>query len=274
MERAILEMEKIKKAEEIYAKRKNLNDEEELIKKPKSLYKFLFQGLILINIAIIIVAVQNRDYIFTKNFIEQVNSYNVSLKEKIENMFSVNEKTSENGKKDAPKSENTNPQNVEQNVDNSIENQENNDMPNEENTDNKASLVENNEPEAKELSQMEKDVISIKEKYSLILPLSGTKTSGFGDRESSNSKVTPHHTGVDIAANKGTTINSSITGTVTQVSSEGNYGKHLKIESDNLCILYAHCSKIYVSEGENVTQGQPVAEVGATRKCYRSTFTF
>lgn len=274
MERAILEMEKIKKAEEIYAKRKNLNDEEELIKKPKSLYKFLFQGLILINIAIIIVAVQNRDYIFTKNFIEQVNSYNVSLKEKIENMFSVNEKTSENGKKDTPKSENTNPQNVEQNVDNSIENQENKDIPNEENIDNKASLVENNEPEAKELSQMEKDVISIKEKYSLILPLSGTKTSGFGDRESSNSKVTPHHTGVDIAANKGTAINSSITGTVTQVSSEGNYGKHLKIESDKLCILYAHCSKIYVSEGENVTQGQPVAEVGATRKCYRSTFTF
>lgn len=275
MERALLEMEKIKKAEEIYAKRKNLGDEEELLKKPKSLYKILFQGLVLINIAIVIVAVQNRDYIFTKNFIEQVNSYNVNLKQKIEEMFSVNEKTSENGKKEEQKSENTNPQNTEQNVDNSSEN---NEVQNVGNIESNASLVENNDIveniSNKELSQMEKDVISIKEKYSLILPLSGTKTSGFGDRESTNSKVTPHHTGVDIAATKGTVINSSLAGTVTQVSNEGNYGKHLRIESDNLCILYAHCSKIYVSSGQIVTQGQPVAEVGATRKCYWTAFAF
>ena len=28
--------------------------------------------------------------------------------------------------------------------------------------------------------------------------------------------------------------------------------------------LYAHCNKIYVKEGENIKQGQEIAEVGAT----------
>lgn len=28
--------------------------------------------------------------------------------------------------------------------------------------------------------------------------------------------------------------------------------------------LYAHCNKIYVKEGDSITQGQEIAEVGAT----------
>jgi murein DD-endopeptidase MepM/ murein hydrolase activator NlpD len=28
--------------------------------------------------------------------------------------------------------------------------------------------------------------------------------------------------------------------------------------------LYAHCNKVYVKEGDKVTQGQEIAEVGAT----------
>ena len=28
--------------------------------------------------------------------------------------------------------------------------------------------------------------------------------------------------------------------------------------------MYAHCSKIYVKEGEHIVQGQQIAEVGAT----------
>jgi murein DD-endopeptidase MepM/ murein hydrolase activator NlpD len=244
MERAISEMEKIRRAEEIYAKRKNLNDELEE-KKPKSIYKYLFQGLLLINIALIIVAVQNKNYIFTENFINQVSSYNVNLKEKIEGLFDKNETIDDS-------------QSVEQNVDSVMQNQE---STQEENAQS-AVLVEN---EAKvELSQEELDVKNIKENYSVILPLNGTKTSSFGNRESSNSIVTSNHTGVDIAATKGTVISSAISGKITLVSDEGDYGKHLKIEKDSLTILYAHCSKIYVSEGDEITQGQAVAEVGTT----------
>ena len=256
MERAISEMERIKRAEEIYAKRK-LNDESENLKKPKSIYKYLFQGLVLINIAIVIVAVQNRNSIFTQGFIEQVCSYNVNLKEKIESFFSV-----KNDSKEDKKDENNTSDNKEQDASITNQNQTGEAVPGESNQSQGAALVEN-EPQ-KELSQMEKDVISIKERYSIILPISGTITSGYGDRESTNSKVTPHHTGIDIAAKKGTVINSAITGTVSQVSDIGDYGKHLRIVVDDLCILYAHCSKIYVLEGDKIIQGQPIAEVGTT----------
>lgn len=53
-------------------------------------------------------------------------------------------------------------------------------------------------------------------------------------------------------------------GTVTQVSSQGDYGKHIRIVNGEITTLYAHCSKIYVKEGDNIKQGQEIAEVGST----------
>ena len=79
-----------------------------------------------------------------------------------------------------------------------------------------------------------------------------------------NSKVSKNHTGVDIAASLGTVINSATSGKVIEVSSSGNYGKHFRIQTGDLVVLYAHCSKIYVKEGQELTQGEPIAEVGAT----------
>lgn len=49
-----------------------------------------------------------------------------------------------------------------------------------------------------------------------------------------------------------------------QKSSEGDYGNHLKIQIGEVCIVYAHCNALYVNEGDNVTQGQEIAEVGST----------
>jgi murein DD-endopeptidase MepM/ murein hydrolase activator NlpD len=255
MERAISEMEKIRRAEEIYAKRRNMSDETSREKKPKSMYKYLFQGLLLINLAIIIVAFQNKSYIFTEDFINQISGYNVNIKEKIEELLKSESITKNEGIIDE-----NNTQMVEQTVENESESQENN-------TQNVATLVENeslSQNEENELSQMELDAQIIKEKYSIILPISGIKTSGFGSRSSSSSIVTSYHTGVDIAASSGTVINSATSGKVTLVSSKGDYGKHLKVESDNLTILYAHCLKIYVSEGDEIVQGNPIAEVGST----------
>ena len=53
-------------------------------------------------------------------------------------------------------------------------------------------------------------------------------------------------------------------GIVTQNSSDGDYGKHLRIEGNGVLTLYAHCSKLFVNEGEAVKQGQKIAEVGST----------
>ena len=38
----------------------------------------------------------------------------------------------------------------------------------------------------------------------------------------------------------------------------------MKIEKDDVIIIYAHCSKLLVNEGEEVRQGQKIAEVGST----------
>mgnify|MGYP002688276517 CR=1 FL=1 len=73
-----------------------------------------------------------------------------------------------------------------------------------------------------------------------------------------------NHTGTDIAAVTGTKIKSSTEGEVVLVSEEGDYGKHLKVQIGEVSIIYAHCNQIYVKQGENVVQGQEIAEVGST----------
>ena len=272
MERAISEMERIKRAEEIYSKRRNNDEISKNEMRTKNIYKNLFQFLLLINIAIIVVAFQNREYIFSEEFIKQVNSYNINVKEKIEEFTSGSSKEDENidNKNEAS---NTNITNTANTVSSTSENvSEKAEQASQVTEKQQGALVEN---EAKvELSQMELDAKAILENYSIILPVNGTKTSGFGERESTNPIVTPNHTGVDIAAVTGTPIEAAHSGIVTQVSKEGDYGEHLRITIDNLTTLYAHCSKIYVTEGQEVKQGDLVAEVRKYRKFNWSTFAF
>lgn len=111
------------------------------------------------------------------------------------------------------------------------------------------------------VSQMQVDADFIKVNYSFIKPLEGQITSRFGLRENVNPK---YHTGIDIAEDPGFVIVAAMEGTVELVSGEGNYGNHLKITNGEVSTLYAHCKTIYVKQGEHVTQGQQIAEVGAT----------
>lgn len=114
------------------------------------------------------------------------------------------------------------------------------------------------------LSQMELDAKEIKEKYHLIYPLQGTITSRFGIRNPTTPTVPKNHTGIDIAASTGTVIRAALDGTVEIASSEGDYGNHLKIVKDDVAIIYAHCSKLYLKQADTVKQGDAIAEVGAT----------
>ena len=73
------------------------------------------------------------------------------------------------------------------------------------------------------------------------------------------------HTGVDLAAPYGTKIYASDGGTVTFAGWKGSYGYLVIISHGGLYeTYYAHCSKILVSAGENVYQGQNIALVGST----------
>lgn len=107
------------------------------------------------------------------------------------------------------------------------------------------------------------DVSYIKKYANVIKPVNGTVTSGYGERQATDI-VSAYHKGVDIGASIGTPIYSCMEGQVTDVANYGDYGKHLKITNGEISMLYAHCSKIDVNVGDKITQGQKIAEVGST----------
>lgn len=97
---------------------------------------------------------------------------------------------------------------------------------------------------------------------SLIKPVSGIISSRFGVRSSIRSSA---HTGLDIATSAGTPISAAASGTVTFSGWKGSYGYMIVItHSDGVQTYYAHCSKLYASAGQTVSQGQTIAAVGST----------
>lgn len=122
-------------------------------------------------------------------------------------------------------------------------------------------------------TQMELDAEYIKNNYSLIKPIEGKITSGFGEREQTEI-ISAFHQGIDIGAETGTIIHSAMEGTVIAASYAGDYGNHIKIQNGEVLNVYAHCSEINVNVGDYVVQGQEIGKVGATRKSYRSTSSF
>lgn len=113
------------------------------------------------------------------------------------------------------------------------------------------------------LSQDEQDIAYIKANVSLIIPTQGVVTSSYGSREATDI-ISANHAGVDIGANTGTEIVAAMEGTVEVVSNYGDYGNHIKITNGEVSTLYAHCSNIFVNQGDYITQGQKIAEVGNT----------
>ena len=97
---------------------------------------------------------------------------------------------------------------------------------------------------------------------SLIKPITGTITSRFGSVSSVRSSA---HTGLDIAASSGSPIKAAASGTVTFSGYKGSYGYLVVItHSNGVQTYYGHCSKLYVSAGQAVSQGGTIAAVGST----------
>lgn len=101
------------------------------------------------------------------------------------------------------------------------------------------------------------------------LPQSYTITSLFGYREDPFTGEIIYHGGTDIAAPGGTPILAAADGTVSIANGTdswgGSYGYHVKIgHADSFETLYAHCSSICVTEGQQVKQGEVIAYVGTT----------
>ncbi len=98
--------------------------------------------------------------------------------------------------------------------------------------------------------------------------IGGVITSSYGMRElsSNNPSSISFHEGIDIAAEEGTPLAAMRSGTVRLVAYEENgYGHYVVVACENnIRYLYAHCQRIVVTEGEQVTTGQTIAYVGNT----------
>ena len=98
-----------------------------------------------------------------------------------------------------------------------------------------------------------------------IRPVNYSINSPFGMRFHPIHKKMQMHTGVDFAAPMGTPIKAAMAGVVVFSGLKGGYGNAVIIKHDDKYMsLYGHASKLNVSVGEFVKQGQTVALVGST----------
>lgn len=101
------------------------------------------------------------------------------------------------------------------------------------------------------------------------LPVAGTITSQFGYRVDPITGEVSSHTGTDIACAEGTPILAAADGIVTVANGldswGGSYGYYIQIDhGGGLETLYAHCSSICVTTGQQVQAGEVIGYVGHT----------
>ena len=263
MERVISDEEKIKRAIEISQRRNQnyyINDTARVNLNNKKDYKLfkrmILQIIICLLIYLIFYLVSTTNYVFSDQIIKTTNSilnYDINL-EKIY--------------KDCQQFLTTMLNNSENKVinDNFNQMQENNNL-------SESNIVEDNKKDekkeevntkevGKQKTQMEQDAETVKTICKFQKPLSGTITSGFGEREVTSKVMSADHKGIDIATKMGTSIKSAMEGTVSVASKNNDYGNFIKIINKDVMTVYAHCEKLKVKEGDKVKMGDTIATVG------------
>jgi len=97
------------------------------------------------------------------------------------------------------------------------------------------------------------------------LPVSGRITSTFGLRVHPLLRFTRMHKGLDIGAPYGTPIHAMTDGVVAFAGRTGGYGNFVKLtHGGGMASGYGHMSRIAVSSGTRVRQGQVIGYVGST----------
>ena len=99
-----------------------------------------------------------------------------------------------------------------------------------------------------------------------IKPISGGRqSSGFGRRKAPTRGASSYHRGVDWATPVGTAVMASSAGTVVKAGWGSGYGYVVYINhADGRQTRYGHLSKVLVSPGQTVAQGQKIALSGNT----------
>ena len=234
MERILNGDEKIRRAEEIYYRRKlgGQNYKNTRLDNDKKRYlgsKILLELLIIINLSLIIICVQNKEYIFTTNFISDLEKYNFNLSEKIRSFLGIEEENSNQNVEmeeniiESPLPEksinsNLNINESEQNINNVssdlIETNMEQDKNNVESNLDVMSIEQSEkeiEANTSDIVPNDEDIMKVSKLVKFEKPIkTGTITSRFGIRESIYKNVSGYHTGIDIGATKGTSIYSAM----------------------------------------------------------------
>ncbi len=284
MERTLSPEEKIKRAEEIYSRRRggytsrniatvNVSNE----KNYGLLKKMILQIAICLVIYFIFYLIQNSNYVFSQDIInktKEILSYDINIEEIFNNIINgINSFSNElvlDGTNNTINSEENNTVNIE--TQNAIGGAKlasitaediallQNSKAEEQSKENISE--QNNNGEDKKLEELTDE--EYVKTFNLIKPIEGIVSSEFGIRSVDNPIVSKDHKGIDIAANTGTEIKAAMDGTVTISSTTGSYGYHIQLTNNDISTMYAHCSKLLVNVGDNVTKGQVIAEVGST----------
>jgi murein DD-endopeptidase MepM/ murein hydrolase activator NlpD len=99
----------------------------------------------------------------------------------------------------------------------------------------------------------------------MLVPADGPVTSIFGWRVHPILGTSKFHNGLDFGAEYGSMIRAADNGVVIAAGWEGGYGNAVMIDHGNgLVTLYGHTSQIFVTVGQAVQKGQPIAAVGST----------
>lgn len=227
MERVMTVEEKIRRAEEIYQKRRQgearpvakvaVNEKKDI----RLLRKMMIQMLICVAIYLMIYAIQNNQYVFSNDFINKANeilSYDTNFMELYEIVKNQYLSWINQGKEQEQQPEPNQEEGQEQK-------QEENQEQNNEEVTNEAIGGASETP----LSQEQQEIQEVKNTTSFIKPIEGgVISSPFGVREEATGSVPKNHTGTDIAINQGTKIKSATEGEVVLASSEGDYRKSFK----------------------------------------------
>ncbi len=234
MERVMTVEEKIRRAEEIYQRRRQgevrpvakvtVNNNKKDI---KLLKKMVIQILICIAIYFVVYALQNNQSVFSEDFINKANeilSYDTNFVELYEMIksYAMSFMTQEQKEEQAEPPKES----------------ENNAEVNNEAIGGAEEVAE--ETKVENLTEEEQMIQNVKNTTSFVKPIEGVISSRYGQRETATGSVPKNHTGTDIAANLGTKIKSATDGEVVIASEEGDYRK--AFENPNWGSKYCICT--------------------------------